>query len=68
MEWNYNMDKCPLDKRVKLLSDEGCFLLPQMEFEGTITYGINGYKTRGKIFVGDPDYFYRSAIIAWKEC
>lgn len=69
MEWNYDMESCPLDTRVKLLSEDGCFLLPQMEFEGTITYNYSReYKTRGKLFVGDGDYFYRSAIVAWKKC
>jgi hypothetical protein len=69
MEWNYDMESCPLDTRVKLLSGDGCFLLPQMEFEGTITYNYSReYKTRGKLFVGDGDYFYRSAIVAWKKC
>ena len=33
MEWNYNMDACPLDTRVELLSEN-----ERNTFEGTITY------------------------------
>lgn len=63
--WNYNMDECPLDTKVCLLSDNDCFLLPQQEFEGTLTF--NGkFITRGECYKGDADYFYRSKIIAWK--
>ena len=66
MDWNYDMDSCPLDTKVCLLSADGCFLLPQQEFVGTITH--NGrFVTRGKCFSGDSDYFYRSKIIAWKK-
>lgn len=65
--WNYNMDECPLDTCVHLLSDNKDILLPQMDFVGTITMDINkGYKTRGMCYWGDPDCFYRSEIIAWK--
>lgn len=43
--WNYNMDECPLDTCVHLLSDNKDILLPQMDFVGTITMDINkGYK------------------------
>ena len=64
-DWNYDMKSCPLDTKVHLLSSDDCFLLPQREYVGTITH--NGrFKTRGKCYNGDPDYFYRSAIVAWK--
>ena len=64
-DWNYDMDSCPLDTKVYLLSSNDCFLLPQREYVGTITH--NGrFKTRGECYSGDPDYFYRSAIVAWK--
>ena len=67
MDWNYDMDSCPLDTKVCLLSGDGNILLPQQEFIGTIT--DNGrFRTRGECYSGDPDYFYRSAIVAWKEC
>lgn len=67
MDWNYDMDSCPLDTKVCLLSGDGNLLLPQQEFIGTIT--DNGrFRTRGECYSGDPDYFYRSAIVAWKEC
>ena len=63
--WNYDMESCPLDTKVCLLSGDRDLLLPQQDFVGTITY--NGrFKTRGQCYAGDPDYFYRSAIIAWK--
>lgn len=49
MGWNYDMESCPLDTKVRLLSSEDCPLLPQMEYVGTITF--NGrFKTRGEIF------------------
>lgn len=65
-DWNYNMNECPLDTRVGLLSANDCPILPPMEFIGTITF--NGiYKCRGECYKGDPEYFYRSKIIAWKE-
>ena len=64
-DWNYDMESCPLDAKVHLLSSDDCFLLPQREYVGTITH--NGrFKTRGECYSDDPDYFYRSAIVAWK--
>lgn len=64
-DWNYDMESCPLDTKVRLLSGDDCFLLPQQEYVGTITF--NGrFKTRGKCYEGDADYFYRSKMIAWK--
>lgn len=35
-KWNYDMDSCPLDTKVYLLSSNDCPLLPQMEYVGTI--------------------------------
>ena len=65
MDWNYDMDACPLDTKVRLLSESDFPLLPQAEYVGTITH--NGrFRTRGKYYEGDPDCFYRSAIVAWK--
>lgn len=65
-EWNYDMDSCPLDTKVCLLSsDKGFIFLPQREYVGTLTF--NGrFVTRGELYEGDPDLFYRSAIVAWK--
>ena len=66
MDWNYNLNETPLNVPVKLLSADDCLLLPQREYIGTIV--DNGrYLTRGECIKGDPDYFYRSAIVAWKE-
>ena len=62
MKWNYNMNSCPIDTRVKLLSEN-----KRNTFEGTITY--NGkYRVRGYLFCGDCDVFNKLGIIAWKEC
>ena len=67
MEWNYDLEKAPLDTPLKLLSSDDCPLLPQREYIGTITmYGDGEYRTRGECIDGDPEYFYRSAIVAWK--
>ena len=64
-DWNYDMESCPLDTKVYLLSSDDCLLLPQREYVGTVT--DNGrFKTRGECYSGDPDYFCRSAIVAWK--
>ena len=66
MKWNYDMESCPLDTKVRLLSSDDCLLLPQKEYVGTIAF--NGrYRERGECYDGDPEYFYRSAIVAWKE-
>lgn len=65
-KWNYNMDECPLDTPVKLLSANDFPILPQQEYVGTITFN-GSFKTRGECYIGDPEYFYRSAIIAWKN-
>jgi hypothetical protein len=66
MSWIYDIDSCPLDTKVLLLSANDNALLPRAEYVGTITF--NGrFKTRGECFVGDPDYFYRSKIVAWKN-
>ena len=44
---------------------KGTIMTKQREYVGTITH--NGrFKTRGECYSGDPDYFYRSAIVAWK--
>lgn len=65
MEWNYEIINCPLNTRVCLLSANDCLLLPQQEFVGTLIH--NGrFITRGECYRGDPDYFYRSKICAWK--
>ena len=64
-QWNYNMEEAPLDTQIELLSANDCFLLPQTKYVGTIV--DNGrYRTRGECIKGDPDYFYRSSIVAWR--
>ena len=63
--WNYNLEEAPLNTPIELLSSNDCFLLPQMKYIGTIT-NKGQKRVRGECIKGDPDYFYRSAIIAWK--
>lgn len=56
MDWNYDMDSCPLDTKVFLLSASDNLLLPQREFVGTLT--CKGHSVRrGKCFSGCPEYF-----------
>lgn len=63
--WNFDMENCPLETKVYLLSANDFPILPQQAFVGTITK--NGSSKRiGECFQGDPDYFYRSKIIAWQ--
>lgn len=65
VEWNYNMEEAPLDTPIALLSGDDFPVLPQMEYIGTVSH--NGrYLISGECLKGDPEYFYRSAIIAWK--
>nr|DAM43377.1 MAG TPA: hypothetical protein [Caudoviricetes sp.] len=66
MDWNYDMDSCPLDTKVFLLSANDNLLLPQREFVGTLTRKGHSVR-RDKCFSGDPEYFYRSKIVAWKK-
>lgn len=65
-DWNYDMYSCPLDTKVHLLSADDFLLLPKMEYIGTLTFNGN-FITRGELYKGDPDLFYRSAIVAWRE-
>ena len=67
MDWNYDLNKCPKDPPVWLLSDDDFPVLPQNEYLGTIIDSKQGYLTKGECFYGDPDYFYISKIIAWRE-
>lgn len=32
MKWNYDMNLCPLNTKVKLLSSDDCLLLPRREY------------------------------------
>lgn len=66
MDWNYDMDSCPLDTKVFLLSANDNLLLPQREFVGTLMRKGHSVR-RGKCFSEDPEYFYRSKIVAWKK-
>lgn len=58
--WNYDFENAPVDTPIHLLSKN-----PSTEFVGTITK--NGSDTfRGECIQGDPDVFFRAAIVAWK--
>ena len=63
--WIYDMENCPLDTKIYLLSANDSPVLPQQVFVGTVTKD-GSYKSVGECFQGDPDYFYRSKIIAWQ--
>lgn len=64
MKWNYNMNSCPIDTRVKLLSEN-----KRSIFEGTITISHDGKDSvKGEVFIGDGDYFYKLELIAWRYC
>jgi len=65
--WNYNLEEAPLDTPIELLSSNDCFLLPQMKYIGTIISNGRGDRVRGNCIEGDPDYFYRSDLIAWRS-
>lgn len=64
-EWNYNLNEAPLNTPIKLLSADD-LVLPQREYIGTIIDNEKGL-IRGECIEGDSDFFYRSAIVAWKE-
>lgn len=63
--WNYDLDSCPLDTKVYLLSKDDFPILPQQVFVGTVAYR-GSFRRKGECFSGNPDYFYRSEMVAWK--
>lgn len=63
--WNYNLESCPLNTIVWLLSENDYPILPQNIYLGSITRSLQGFLTRGECYIGDKDLFYRSKIIAW---
>lgn len=63
--WNYDINECPLDTKVELLSEYNPPVLPQKIYVGTITER-DGIRYRGECLKGNPDWFYRSSIIAWR--
>jgi len=56
------MSTCPLNEPVLLLCD---LMMFNQEIVGTIDL-YKGTRIRGECIKGDPEYFYRSAIIGWK--
>lgn len=65
--WRRDINNCPLNKRVHFLCDYyGTGTL--LEFVGTLTTNpYNGTINRGECLEGNPDIFYRSAIVYWAE-
>ena len=63
--WRNDIQNCPLNKRVHFLCDySGNGTLH--EIIGTLTTNpYNGTINRGLCLEGDPEIFYRSAIIMW---
>lgn len=62
--WRKDVQNCPLNKRVHFLCDLSGGNL--YEIIGTLTTNpYNGTIIRGECIEGDPDIFYRSAIIMW---
>ena len=63
--WRRDIENCPINKRIHFLCDySGTGTLH--EIVGTLT--INNYTgtiSRGLCLEGDPEIFYRSAIVAW---
>ena len=68
-EWNYDIGSVPHDIPVELLSSDDCFLLPQRKYVGTIIRckreGVT-FDALGECIEGDPDYFFRSQMVAWR--
>lgn len=65
MRWNYNMNECPLDTPICLLSEDG-FLFPQQQFIG-ILRKKNNQLCKGECIKGNAKYFYISKLVAWGE-
>ena len=63
--WRKDIENCPINKRIHFLCDySGSGNLH--EIVGTLAINsYNGTVTRGLCLEGDPEIFYRSAIIAW---
>lgn len=65
-KYHYNICQCPINKEVYFLCRYGNAVY---EIIGTLTTDShNGTIIRGKCINGDPEIFYRSALIAWTEC
>lgn len=64
--WRRDIQNCPLNKRVHFLCDLSGTGSTLYEIIGTLTTNpYNGTIIRGECIEGDPDIFYRSAIIMW---
>lgn len=62
--WVYQIEQCPLNKRIHFLCGFGD--VPTYEIVGTLTTNpYNGTIIRGECLEGDPDIWYRAAIMAW---
>ena len=68
-EWNYDIGSVPHDTPVELLSSDDCLLLPQRKYVGTVIRckrEDGTFDALGECIEGDPDYFFRSQMIAWR--
>ena len=64
--WRNDIQNCPLNKRVHFLCDYSGNGMTLHEIVGTLTTNpYDGTINRGLCLEGDPDIFYRSAIIMW---
>ena len=64
--WRKDIQNCPLNKRIHFLCDLYGTGNTLYEMVGTLTTNpYNGTINRGLCLEGDPDIFYRSAIIMW---
>lgn len=67
---NYDFSILRAISKLSIWQDELMYsitILHKREYVGTITmHRSGGYRTSGECIDGDPEYFYRSAIVAWK--
>lgn len=53
-----NFENVPIDTPIYIIDHQHNL------YKATIVV-VNGKKRRGKCIEGDPEYFYRNALIAW---
>ena len=49
----------PIDEKILLIDEY------HRQYIGTITFDSSGVRVRGECYSGDPDSFYRNAIVNW---
>ena len=64
--WRRDIQNCPINKRVHFLCDLNGNGNTLYEIIGTLAINpYNGIVTRGQCLEGDPDIFYKSAVVMW---